>query len=176
MPFANSQAAQAASGRSGEGAGRLAPWACLAGVLARLGAWAHQPVRRRASRSNPRRGRPSRVVCEATGGLTRPWAAGTMPAMETCPHCGAPLPQVPDAFCPECRVSLDEAPERPVPPAERAERRRAEKYLFWRVAGCLLAVAGLANMYFNRGLVGTLLLAVGLGVLLEAARRGCLEP
>jgi hypothetical protein len=29
---------------------------------------------------------------------------------EVCPHCGQTLPSVVDAFCPECRGSLDEPP------------------------------------------------------------------
>jgi hypothetical protein len=28
-----------------------------------------------------------------------------------CPHCGASLPPVGDAFCPECRKDLDESPQ-----------------------------------------------------------------
>jgi hypothetical protein len=96
--------------------------------------------------------------------------------MENCPHCGAGLPPAPDAFCPECRSPLDELPERSLPPAERAERRRAEKYLLLRVAGLLLAVGGLVDMYFNRVLVGALLLVVGVALLLEAARRARREP
>jgi hypothetical protein len=99
-----------------------------------------------------------------------------MPGMENCPHCRARLSPAPDAFCPECRASLDEVPERSVTPAEQAERRRAEKYLFWRVLGGLLAVAGLFDMYFGRGVEGTLMLAVGLGVLLEVTRRARREP
>jgi hypothetical protein len=39
--------------------------------------------------------------------------------MHRCPHCGAELPAVPDAFCPDCRESLDggvpAAPAGPVP-------------------------------------------------------------
>jgi hypothetical protein len=99
-----------------------------------------------------------------------------MPGMENCPHCGTRLPPAPDAFCPECRAPLDELPERSVPPAERAERRRAEKYLFWQVLGGLLAVAGLLDMYFGRGIEGTLMLLVGLGMLLEATRRARRQP
>jgi len=29
---------------------------------------------------------------------------------ERCPHCGAPLPETADAFCPQCRAALDEPP------------------------------------------------------------------
>jgi hypothetical protein len=31
---------------------------------------------------------------------------------ENCPHCGAPLPDTLDAFCPECRAALDEPTQR----------------------------------------------------------------
>jgi hypothetical protein len=99
-----------------------------------------------------------------------------MPVMENCPHCGAPLPPAADAFCPECRAALDEVVERSVTPSEQAERRRAEKYLFWRVAGGLLTLAGLLEMYFGRGIEGTLMLAVGVAVLLEATRRARRQP
>jgi hypothetical protein len=30
---------------------------------------------------------------------------------DSCPHCGAPLPAVRDAFCPECRGDLSEVPQ-----------------------------------------------------------------
>ena len=30
--------------------------------------------------------------------------------MDRCPHCGADLPAIRDAFCPECRQGLDEPP------------------------------------------------------------------
>ncbi|MBY0457412.1 MAG: hypothetical protein K2V38_08755 [Gemmataceae bacterium] len=36
--------------------------------------------------------------------------------VNTCQHCGAKLPRVVDAFCPECRGALDEAPARPASP------------------------------------------------------------
>ena len=32
---------------------------------------------------------------------------------DNCPHCGAPLPFVVDAYCPECREELDESPPGP---------------------------------------------------------------
>ena len=37
------------------------------------------------------------------------------PRLQTCPHCGAALPHVHDAFCPECAEPLDEPPSRPAP-------------------------------------------------------------
>lgn len=36
--------------------------------------------------------------------------------IDTCPHCGTTLPAVRDAFCPDCRGDLEEAPERPPTP------------------------------------------------------------
>src|SRR5207245_10187152 len=35
----------------------------------------------------------------------------------SCPHCGAKVPAVGDAFCPECRNALDEAPANVPQPA-----------------------------------------------------------
>jgi hypothetical protein len=41
--------------------------------------------------------------------------------VEACPHCGATLPTVVDAFCPECRAALDEQPVRPTGDGEAAD-------------------------------------------------------
>ncbi len=43
-----------------------------------------------------------------------------------CPHCGANLPPVNDAFCPECRNALDEYPADPLPPRSEDVRRSAK--------------------------------------------------
>ena len=49
--------------------------------------------------------------------------------MTTCPHCGVTLPPVIDAFCPECRERLDEAPENQTqdgtPAIDRGQEDRA---------------------------------------------------
>ena len=37
---------------------------------------------------------------------------------ERCPHCGAPLPETLEAFCPECRAALDEPTQRQQDTAE----------------------------------------------------------
>ena len=41
----------------------------------------------------------------------------------SCPHCGTRLPAVVDAFCPECRNDLDEAPAPEQPAFTRPARR-----------------------------------------------------
>jgi hypothetical protein len=44
---------------------------------------------------------------------------------DVCPHCGAKLPPIRDAFCPSCRGDLDEAPVKPVP-------SRSDRFREWR--------------------------------------------
>ncbi len=51
--------------------------------------------------------------------------------MTECPHCGAALPSVPDAFCPICRESLDEPILRQRTPAQKAALRADGKRQFW---------------------------------------------
>jgi hypothetical protein len=43
--------------------------------------------------------------------------------MSECPHCGSKLPVVRDAFCITCGEALDEPPEVPRTPVERAAFR-----------------------------------------------------
>lgn len=51
-----------------------------------------------------------------------------LPAKGTCPHCGAELPPVDDAFCNTCFEPLNEPPETPRTEEEkRAFREAAEK-------------------------------------------------
>jgi hypothetical protein len=40
---------------------------------------------------------------------------------EVCPHCGAALPAIQDAFCPECRNNLADAPDEARPQAFRVD-------------------------------------------------------
>jgi hypothetical protein len=67
----------------------------------------------------------------------------------TCPHCGARLPPVADAFCPACRGPLDEspaAPDEPTPtppaPAEAGPDAVTRTARHLRVAGWVLLVWG----------------------------------
>jgi hypothetical protein len=39
--------------------------------------------------------------------------------LEACPHCGATLPYVRDAFCPECEQPLDEPPHAAAAPRDK---------------------------------------------------------
>src|SRR5262249_3896600 len=52
---------------------------------------------------------------------------GATVATSLCPHCGTSLPIVEDAFCPACREPLDEPPEHPVGPDERAQVQAADR-------------------------------------------------
>jgi hypothetical protein len=93
---------------------------------------------------------------------------------ENCPHCGAPLPVVPDAFCPICRERLDEPPEPVVPrsapavappAADRRQAARTRAATVLRVTGvwCLVLtvfflVYGSADQVATTGILALLCL------------------
>jgi hypothetical protein len=58
---------------------------------------------------------------------------------QNCPHCGAKLPANGDAFCPECRNSLDE------PPVDPAARQSEEN----RPSHAISAIAGAEDMSWD---------------------------
>jgi hypothetical protein len=62
----------------------------------------------------------------------------------TCPHCGTKLPAMVDAFCPECRNDLGEAPSSEPPARGPSATRRVVAELFdvWHLVkiGILLVV------------------------------------
>jgi hypothetical protein len=63
----------------------------------------------------------------------------------SCPHCGASLPAVGDAFCPECHEALDEPPTAPrasgpAQPAQAGVATPVVRYLGW-----FFLVAGLVG-------------------------------
>jgi hypothetical protein len=70
--------------------------------------------------------------------------------LETCPHCGKPLPILVDAFCPECREPLDETPAKEANSGEESGRNQ------FHPGPLLLLLAGMAGMFsgihlFTRG-------------------------
>jgi hypothetical protein len=79
----------------------------------------------------------------------------------SCPHCGAALPAVADAFCPECRSPLDAPPPAPSWPPRPAEAIQAApdagprlpapaRPRAWRDLLVLLAYYGLAALWGAR--------------------------
>lgn len=52
-----------------------------------------------------------------------------------CPHCGATLGPVADAFCPNCRSALDEPPVLQPPTPTIAEERHQPRIKVWLIAG-----------------------------------------
>lgn len=73
----------------------------------------------------------------------------------TCQHCGAKLPQIADAFCPECRGALDEAPARPAAPGEpvgaagdAGPPTSVSGWPTWLVGAAIGAVSGLLLAFF----------------------------
>jgi hypothetical protein len=61
---------------------------------------------------------------------------------ETCQHCGATLPTVVDAFCPECRRPLDEPPHQGRDDGAAADRRWTRRLA---LAGATLGFLGFLN-------------------------------
>lgn len=55
--------------------------------------------------------------------------------LQTCPHCGAPLPSARDAFCSECRNPIDEPPRParggPSPTSRHASAGEPGPDFFW---------------------------------------------
>src|SRR5262245_28594933 len=98
--------------------------------------------------------------------------------MTNCPHCGAALPAVVDAFCPECRRPLDDPPD-----PDAALRRRITHsgtnwaYLLVAFAAVLGASAvvpflrGDVLSTFIRLMIAAVLFAIGLGLLPSRGRK-----
>ena len=114
--------------------------------------------------------------------------------MSTCPHCGAQLPPVQDAFCSSCHEPLDESPAELPEPVEQASWRRLYRFMigerfsmarYARRLGFLCLALGVLRIVSSLGLArespleGVLLLIVGLAFYVggevlrwaEAARR-----
>ncbi len=72
----------------------------------------------------------------------------------TCQHCGAKLPRVVDAFCPDCRGRLDEPAARPAPPAAaessvaKTEPPTAPSTRNWLVGAAIGASVGVLVAFF----------------------------
>ncbi len=80
---------------------------------------------------------------------------------DTCPHCGSRLPNVVDAFCPECRKPLREAP----PPL--ADTARGDGFglgLLAILAGSAAMVVGLVALL--RGNLADAIYTGGIGLLI----------
>src|SRR4051794_8778830 len=77
-----------------------------------------------------------------------------MRLIDTCPHCGEPLPAVVDAFCSECRERLDEPPVIRDAAAGQDDRQPVSQQPF--PIGILLLIAGVGAT-----LLGLLALARG---------------
>ncbi|GEM_PF-3967605 len=77
--------------------------------------------------------------------------------MDSCPHCGAPLRPVHDAFCNECRQALDEPP-RPTsastPGLPAYDRRPVVGLLCGAGLGLLSGYVTMAAAIQSRGYVG----------------------
>ena len=64
--------------------------------------------------------------------------------MKSCPHCEAELPDVSDAYCPDCRQEL------PAPVATASERTAADRPMTPNQAGWVIVAVlqGLLNLLF----------------------------
>src|SRR5262245_47204861 len=94
---------------------------------------------------------------------------------ENCPHCGAALPTMTDAFCPVCRNDLDEVPSpKQLPRSGNATRRVVgEGFRVWHAMKLGMVAVGLV--------VGAIIAAIdgepsfAIGLILAAVAVGLLE-
>jgi hypothetical protein len=99
--------------------------------------------------------------------------------MDQCPHCGASLPAIDNAFCPECRNALDEPPDHrsnePISGQERKRVQNRQKHAVWLVFGAITTIGGVFLLLSGEmsGLIG---LIGGLILLAEASRRVYNQP
>jgi hypothetical protein len=97
---------------------------------------------------------------------------------QKCPHCGADLPDAGDAFCPECRNSLDEVPAVHNPPGQDGSVSRSGGVPLLKILGWLFivgAIASAGNPIGPKGLPEDLAhlctLGVGIALLVVGYRR-----
>ncbi|OWK45728.1 hypothetical protein [Fimbriiglobus ruber] len=92
-------------------------------------------------------------------------------APTACHHCGAGLPLVVDAFCPECRGRLDDPPPAPAEPGQPPEGGSGDPVRAY--AGCLSIGGGLAALFVSvpaalRGNWPEVIATGGVGIVLAA--------
>ena len=87
-----------------------------------------------------------------------------------CPHCGALLPAVIDAFCPECREDLDEAPvlETPRSPGSIRHNLLFQTFEVWHSVKIGALILGLLVMAVIELLNRKPTIAIGIGTFVVA--------